>query len=393
MTIAPIDLAAGWVATETEHGAGCVRPKPLAFVGGEGARLYTADGDVYLDASASYGVASVGHAHPRVAAAVADQASRLMALTPSYANDARAGYLRALADVLPGDLDRAFLCNSGTEAIEAGLKIARWATGRTDVVACVRGFHGRTMGALSATAEGKYRAPFAPLVPGFDHVPYGNVLKLDGAIEETTAAVLLEVVQGEGGVRPAPDGYIEAARRLCDERGALLILDEVQTGFGRTGTMFACEGEGVVPDVLCLGKGIAGGVAMGAAAFGPRVGALPPGSHGSTFGGNPLACAAAHATLETLLDHDIPRRAAALGEHAQERLAPLVGGAAREVRGRGLMVGIELRTKVAPVLAALLERRVVALSAGRNVLRLLPPLVIEEDEWDAVLDRVLEVLS
>ncbi|MEM9800730.1 MAG: aminotransferase class III-fold pyridoxal phosphate-dependent enzyme, partial [Planctomycetota bacterium] len=161
----------------------------------------------------------------------------------------------------------------------------------------------------------------------------------------------------------------------------------------RTGTLFACQREGVIPDVLCLGKGIAGGVAMGAAAFGPRVGALPPGSHGSTFGGNPLACAAARATLETLLDHELPNRAAALGAHALERLAPLVGGAAREVRGRGLMVGVELRTKVAPVLAALLERRVVALPAGRNVLRLLPPLVIEEEEWDVVLDRVVEVLS
>ncbi|MEM1448539.1 MAG: aspartate aminotransferase family protein [Planctomycetota bacterium] len=393
MTVAPIDRAAAWVATETDHGAGCVRPRPLAFVDGEGARLYTESGEEYLDASASYGVASLGHAHPRVTAAIADQARRLVALTPSYANDARARYLDALTAVLPAPLDRAFLCNSGTEAVEAGLKISRLATERHGVVACARGFHGRTMGALSATAERAHRAPFTPLLQGVGHVRYGDAAALDEAITEETGAVVLEVIQGEGGVRPAPDGYLAEARRLCDERGALLVFDEVQTGFGRTGTLFACEREGVVPDVLCLGKGIAGGVAMGAAAFGPRVGALPPGSHGSTFGGNPLACAAAHATLETLLDHDIPRRAAALGEHAQERLAPLVGGAAREVRGRGLMVGIELRTKVAPVLAALLERRVVALSAGRNVLRLLPPLVIEEDEWDAVLDRVLEVLS
>lgn len=387
------DRTASWVATETQHGAGCVRPRPIGFIGGEGARLYTADGDIYLDASAAHGVASLGHAHPRVAAAIAEQARRLIALTPSFANPERAAYLSALTDVLPEPLDRVFLCNSGTESVEAALKIARMTTERSGIVACVRGFHGRTMGALSATSERSYRAPFAPLVPGFTHVPFGNVLKLDGAITDETAAVILEVIQGEGGVRPAPDGYIAAARRLCDERGALLILDEVQTGFGRTGTLFACEAEGVAPDILCLGKGIAGGLAMGATAFGPRIGALPPGSHGSTFGGSPLACAAARATLETLLNFDIPERAARLGDHALRRLQPLVGGTARDVRGRGLMIGIELRTPVAPVLAELLDRHIIALPAGRNVLRLLPPLVIDEDDWTTILDHVLDVLS
>lgn len=382
------------VASEIAHGAGCVRPHDLAFVRGEGARLFTEDGRVFLDASASYGVASVGHSHPRVVAAIAEQAQRLIALTPSYANDARARYLEALTRVAPSGLERAFLCNSGTEAIEAGIKIARLVTGRARLVACVRGFHGRTLGALSVTASARYRGPFAPLLADVVHVPYGDVNRLREAVDGETAAVVLEPIQGEGGVRPAPDGYLAAAREATESAGALLVLDEVQTGFGRTGTLFACERDGVVPDVLCLAKGIAGGFPMGAALFGSRVGALPPGSHGSTFGGSPLACAAASATLDVILEHDLPARAAHLGRHAAQRLEGLVDrGAARAMRGRGLMLALELRTPVAPVLDALRRRGVIALGAGRNVLRLLPPLVIDEADWDRVLDNVEEVVA
>ncbi|QDV09200.1 Acetylornithine/acetyl-lysine aminotransferase [Planctomycetes bacterium Poly30] len=390
----PIVNAPRWIASELAHGAGCVRPGPIAFVRGEGSRLFTETGEAYLDASASYGVASLGHAHPEITEAVARQASQLVALTPSFANDVRAAYLDELQNVLPESLDRAFLCNSGTESIEAALKIARWSTGRTGVIAALRGFHGRSMGSLSATAEPKYREPFAPLVPGFRHVRHGDVEALAEAIGPETAAVLLEVIQGEGGVRPSPDGYLERVRELCDANGALLIFDEVQTGFCRTGSFFAFQASGVVPDLLALGKGIAGGVAMGATVFGPRIGALSAGSHGSTFGGNPLACAAARATLRVMQRDRLDERAAELGAIARVRLQPLVdAGKVREVRGRGLMIGIETRGRVAPVRQELLNRRILTLAAGLNVLRLLPPLTIHVTEWNEVIDQITGVLS
>lgn len=378
---------------ETSSGSGAIRPHPVMFVSGKGARLTTADGTSYIDANSSYGVTSLGHAHPVLLDAIHVQSSRLMALTPTFQNDVRAAYMRALLDAVAPELDRVFLCNSGTEAIEAALKIARVQTGRFGVVGCVRGFHGRTLGALSVTAEKAYRAPFAPLLDGVQHVPYGRIEALSQAVDETTSAVVVEVIQGEGGVRMAPEGYLREVRELCDSTGALLVLDEVQTGFGRTGTLFAHEREGVVPDVLALAKGIAGGFPMGAAVFRDGRGALPRGSHGSTFGGNPLACAAALATLQTLRDERLPERAEALGEAAMSRLRAGASSNVREVRGRGLMIGIELRTAAAPALQALLERRIVALTAGRNVLRLLPPLVIEEEDLEQVIDAVLEVTA
>ena len=383
-----------WRALELAHGAGCVRPGPLTFVRGSGARLWSDTGESYIDATASYGVACLGHAHPELSAALSEQAADLWALTPSYANQRRAAYLAELTDVLPESLTRVFLGNSGTEAMEAALKIARWSTGRTDVIAAKRGFHGRSMGALSATAEPKYKEPFGPLVPGFQHVSFGDIDALAEALTPSTAAVVLEVIQGEGGVRPAPAGYLAQARELCERNGTLLVFDEVQTGFCRTGTLFGFEADGVVPDVLALGKGLAGGFPMGATAFGPRVGELPPGSHGSTFGGSPLACAVAHTTLNILRRDRLAERAARLGKAAMGRLEPLVqDGRARAIRGRGLMIGIEVRGRVAPIRAALLERKILTLAAGVNVLRLLPPLVIEEDDWNSVLDAVVEVMS
>ena len=392
---APASERASFREIEERHGAGCVRPGPVSFVRGEGSRLFTEGGEAYLDATSSYGVAALGHAHPEIVDVLSQQASQLIALTPSYGNDARSHYFGELTQALPSGLDRAFLCNSGTEAVEAALKIARWSTGRPGVVAAMRGFHGRSMGALSATADPKYRKPFAPLVPGFAHVPYGNLEALEEALTEDTGALILEVIQGEGGVRPAPDGYLAAARQLCDARGVRLVFDEVQTGFGRTGTLFGLERDGVVPDIVALGKGIAAGFPMGATAFGESIGALPPGSHGSTFGGSPLACATAAKTLEVLLRDDLAGRAARLGAHGLERLTTALAESAqvRDVRGRGLMLGIEVKGRVAPVRQALMERRILTLAAGINVLRLLPPLVIAESEWDEVLDAVVEVLA
>ncbi|MCP2014627.1 acetylornithine/LysW-gamma-L-lysine aminotransferase [Deinococcus sp. HSC-46F16] len=378
---------------EARHGTGVYAKRPLTLVRGQGATLWDDAGRTYLDCASGQGVANVGHSHPRVVAAVQAQAATLVTCQEAVYNDVRAAYLSELAGVLLAGLDRIFLCNSGAEAVEAAIKFARASTGRPGVVAAMRGFHGRTLGALSATWEAHYREPFAPLVPEFGHVPYGNLAALEAAITDQTAAVLLEVVQGEGGVRPASDEFLRGAERLCRERGALLLIDEVQTGFGRTGRLFACEHSGLEPDLLILGKAIAGGVPMGAVALGPRVGQMAPGTHGSTFGGNPLACAAARAVLAVMRDENLPAEAARKGEWLLDRLRALPHRRIREVRGLGLMVGLELRDRVAPHLAALQERGVLALPAGPSVLRLLPPLVISDAELEQVVRAVDEVLA
>ncbi|PMP81089.1 MAG: aspartate aminotransferase family protein, partial [Roseiflexus castenholzii] len=243
------------------------------------------------------------------------------------------------------------------------------------------------------TFEPKYREPFMPLVPDFTHVPYNNVTALDTAVTDRTAAVILEPVQGEGGVHPAAPGYLADVERICCERGALLIIDEVQTGFGRTGTLFAIERHGITPAILCLAKSIAGGLPMGAIAINTTLGPLPPGSHGTTFGGSPLVCAAARAALRAIRDEELPRQAAEKGAYALERLAALRLPRIRVVRGQGLLIGIELKERVQPFLVALMERGVLALPAGPNVLRLLPPLVITCEQIDAVVAAIAEVLA
>jgi acetylornithine/LysW-gamma-L-lysine aminotransferase len=290
-------------------------------------------------------------------------------------------------------LARGFLCNSGTEAVEGALKFARLSTGRTEIVATMRGFHGRTMGALSATWEKKYREPFMPLVPDFTHIPYDRMSVLDEAITEKTAAVIVEIVQGEGGVRPGSHEYIAALRQICDERGALLIVDEVQTGFGRTGKLFAFQHHDIQPDILCLAKGLAGGVPMGAIMLGPRVDQLHPGVHGSTFGGNPLACAAALATIDVIVDEKLAEQAAEKGAYIRDKLESLDLQVVREIRGLGLMIGIELRTRSQSYLEALLKQGVLALPAGGTVIRLLPPLTIDYQDMDTVIDALTQVLA
>jgi len=257
----------------------------------------------------------------------------------------------------------------------------------------MRAFHGRTYGSLSATFNKKYREGFEPLLPGFSHVAYNNIEALEKAVNDETAAVILEMVQGEGGVYPASAEYIQAARRICDERGALLIVDEIQTGFGRTGRMFAIQHFGVMPDLLTCAKSLAGGVPMGAVLIGRNVKNLTPGVHGSTFGGNPLSCAAANAALDVIQDEDLSGQAEAKGKYLMEKLKKIESPYIREVRGMGLMVGIEMKQKVAPYIKTLQEKRIIALNAGMTVIRLLPPLVITYDQIDHLVDVLTEVLA
>ncbi len=378
---------------ESTHTSGVYPKRDLTIVRGEGAHLWDDQGRRYIDCVGGQGAANLGHSHPAIVEAISQQARTLISCPEIFYNDVRAAYLAELTAAAPGELNRAFLSNSGAEAIEAAIKFARVSTGRREIVAAMRGFHGRTLGALSATWNKKYRGPFMPLVPDFAHIPYNNIAALEATVSDDTAAVLLEPVQGEGGVRPADPAFLQAARDLCDAHGALLILDEIQTGFGRTGRLFASEHYDLQPDILALAKSIAGGLPMGATLLGPRVGELPRLVHGSTFGGNPLAAAAARATLSILQKERLPERAARLGALARERLAQIDSPLIREVRGLGLMIGIELKIKVGPVLRALQERGVLALPAGATVLRLLPPLVISEEDLTYAIDAIQVVLE
>ncbi|HHX44110.1 MAG TPA: aspartate aminotransferase family protein [Chloroflexi bacterium] len=381
------------IELESRYTSGVYPKRDVAIVRGEGARVWDEEGRAYIDCVGGHGVAIVGHCNPAVVAAIQRQAETLITCPEVFYSDVRAKLLERLLSIAPAGLERAYLCNSGTESVEAALKLARLCTGRSEIVAMKRGFHGRTMGALSATWEPKYREPFMPLVPGFTHVTYGDLDALSAAVNDETAAVLLEVVQGEGGVNVGSGDYLRGVQALCAERGALLIVDEVQTGFGRTGKLFACQHHDLRPDLLCLAKGMAGGVPMGAVLIGSRVGELASGVHGSTFGGNPLACAAALAAIDYMLAHDLPGEAAEKGARFMQRLAGIETRLIREVRGLGLMVGIDLRKRVTPYLRALMDEGVLALPAGSTVLRLLPPLVISDDELDTVYRAVEKVLT
>ncbi|MHB1294877.1 MAG: aspartate aminotransferase family protein [Anaerolineae bacterium] len=381
------------IATESRYTSGVYPKRDVAIVRGQGARVWDDTGRAYIDCVGGHGVAIVGHCHPAVVDAITRQANTLITCPEIFYNDTRARLLERLIGIAPEGMERAYLCNSGAEAIEAALKLARLSTGRPGLVATKRGFHGRTLGALTATWEPKYREPYEPLLPGMQHVAYNDLSALAAAVDERTAAVILEVIQGEGGVNPGTTEFLLGARELCDRAGALLIVDEVQTGFGRTGRLFACQHHDLRPDILCVAKGIAGGVPMGAVLFGASVTNIKPGVHGSTFGGNPLACAAALAAIDVIESEGLPEQAARKGEWVRARLAGLPGRQVREVRGQGLMIGIELRDRVTPVLRALMEEGVLALPAGNTVLRLLPPLVIADEDLAAACDAVEKVLT
>jgi len=380
------------IESESKHTSGLYTKQPIIMVRGQGASLWDVDGNEYIDCAAGHGVANLGHAHPKVAAAIAEQSTQLVTLFETFYNDKRAALMDKISTLVPG-LERVFFCNSGTEAVEAALKFARVSTGRKEVIAAMRGFHGRTMGALSATYNKKYKEAFEPLVPGFSHVAYNNISALEVAVTDRVAAVILEAVQGEGGVYPADPAYLQAARRICTDHGTLLILDEIQAGLGRTGKMFAFQHSDITPDIVCIAKSLAGGLPMGAVLFGDSVKNLAPGLHGSTFGGNPLACAAALAALTAIQEEDLPGQAAAKGAYLMEALQSIESPLIREVRGLGLMVGIELKQKVAPYLQALQDRHIIALNAGLTTIRLLPPLVITRDQLDRVVLALTEVLK
>lgn len=370
-----------------------VYPKrDLVLVRGKNAKVWDDQGREYIDCVAGHGVANVGHCNEKVIAAIEKQARQLISCSGIFYNDARALILQKLVSIAPGSLKRAFLCNSGSESIEAAIKFARFTTKRKDFICAMRGFHGRTMGAMSATFNPEYRKDFEPIVHGFHYVPFNHFGKLKETVNDDTAGVIMEIVQGEGGINIGNGEYFADVRKLCDERGILLIIDEVQTGFCRTGKMFACNHFDLEPDIMCLAKAIAGGLPMGAVLCSDKV-QIPFGKHGSTFGGNPLACAAAIAAIDYMLENKLDEQAKDKGDYFVGKLKEHEFANVREVRNLGLMIGIELKEKSTPYILKLIEKGVLAMPAGATVLRLLPPLTIGKEELDFVVEKLVEVLA
>ena len=379
-------------ALEDRYGVPLQAKRDLVAVRGKGAHLYDESGQEYIDCVGGIGVAALGHAHPLLVEAIQKQAEILITCPNIMYNDVRSLLLQKLVEITPASLTRAYLCNSGAESVEAALKFARLHTGRPNFVTAMRGFHGRTMGAVSATYTPKYREPFQPLVPGFDYVPFNKIEKLEAMVNDNTAAVMFELVQGEGGVNPIKADYLAAARELCSERGALLIVDEIQTGFCRTGKFFASDHFDLQPDIMCLAKAMGGGFPIGATMLNAEI-KIELGLHGTTFGGNPLACAAAVAAIGVYQSENMAQRAAELGDYFESRLKAAELSQVRAVRRLGLMIGIEVKHKVQGILEQLLERKIIALPAGPNVIRLLPPLVIEKKQIDQVVAVLRELLA
>jgi LysW-gamma-L-lysine/LysW-L-ornithine aminotransferase len=364
----------------------------LRFVRGNGAYLEAADGRQYLDLMTNYGVSIFGYGQPEIEAALMAQLAALPTLHGSFGSDVRVKASVALARRLPMESPSVCWSNSGAEAIEAALKFAAIATGKKRFVACRHAYHGKTLGALSATDSPKYRAAFEPLLWEFEHVPFGDATALAAALDDRTAAVLVEPIQGEGGMFVPPPGYLQAVRQAASDAGALLVVDEIQTGCGRTGRFLALERDGLSPDILCLGKGLAGGVPVGATAVSGEVAAaVPRGVHTSTFGGNPLACAGALAVLGLLSDGllaEIDR----LGDHFLARLRE-AAPAPCEVRGVGLMAGVAMPAGRDEALKALQKGGILAIPAGTDVVRFLPPFVVSEADLDRAAESLAKVVA
>jgi len=381
---------------EKQFMANVYAKKPLVITRGKGALVWDINGKQYIDCTGSYGVCIVGHCHPKVVEAVKKQAEKLISCHSSLYNDARSEFLQKITKITPKGLNKVFLANSGAEAVESAIKLARKFSGKPEIIAMMGAFHGKTMGALSATWDKKYREPFLPLVPEFKHVPSDNLERVREAVTEKTAAIIAEPIRGESGIRVPSDDFLPGLREICDEKGVLLILDEVQTGFGRTGKIFACEHWNIVPDILCVAKSVAGGLPLGVTIAKEDVmSSLKLGEHTTTFGGNPLVCAAACAAIDILIEEKLVERAATLGAYFKEKLVDLQvkHKVVREVRGLGLMLGMELRFDVLQIILQAMDKGVLILDAGRNVLRFLPPLVIEKEQIDkvmAILDTILE---
>ena len=369
---------------------------PVTIEKGYGAHVWDVNGKEYIDCMGGYGVALVGHKNQRVNDAIKEQVDKIITVHSSLYNKTREEFLTTLIGLAPQGLTQVHLNNSGAEAIEAAMKFARKFTGKKGMVAMKGSYHGKSFGALSLTFNPKYRKAFAPLVEKVSFASFGDIESLRSVIDDDTAFVILEPIQGESGIIVAPDGFLQEVRKICDEKGIVLIFDEIQAGLGRTGRLWACDHWNTAPDILCLAKGIAGGVPMGATLVKPDIlASINKGEHSSTFGGNPISCAAGIAALKSITEDGLIKNSERMGKKFREGLEELKEKhiMIREIRGKGLMIGIEMKFEVRDILMALIKKGILMLYSGRNILRILPPLVISEDDVTKVLHVLDSVLT
>ncbi|MBV9149501.1 MAG: ornithine--oxo-acid transaminase [Candidatus Eremiobacteraeota bacterium] len=386
------------IQLEEKYGAHNYDPLNVVIERAEGVWLYDVDGNRYLDCISAYSAVNQGHAHPRIVAALEEQAEKVSLVSRAVRNARLGGYLEKLTRLCGYDM--ALPTNTGVEAVETAIKLARrWAydvkgiaEDAAEIIVFENNFHGRTIAAISASSEPKYRRGFGPLTPGFSLARYGDIAALQSAITPNTAAILIEPIQGEGGVLVPPDGYLSGARELCSRNNVLFIADEIQTGLGRTGDLFACDYEDVKPDILIIGKALGGGIYPVSATLASRDLMLlfRPGEHGSTFGGNPLACAVGEAAIDVIVEEQLPQRSRESGAFLRDQLRKLPN--IKEVRGRGLLIGLELDGSARTVAEALLAKSIVAKDTHRHVLRIAPPLIIEQPQLESLVTALKEVL-
>ncbi|OLS23982.1 MAG: Acetylornithine/acetyl-lysine aminotransferase [Candidatus Heimdallarchaeota archaeon LC_3] len=377
---------------EDKYSLSLYQKRNLVITRAKGSILWDINGKEYIDCAVGIGVANIGHCNDDVVKAIQKQAETILTCPGIFYNDIRAKFLETLVKITPNNLNKVFLCNSGAETIEAAIKFARATTGKTDFICFNRSFHGRTFGALSATFNKKYKEKFQPLVKEFFHVPLNNIEKFYDVFSEDIAGVILELVQGEGGINVAEKKFVKRIKSFCEEKNIIFIIDEVQTGIGRTGTLFASQLYDVEPDILCLAKALGGGVPIGAVICSENID-IGLNQHGSTFGGNPLACAAGLATLNFVLSNNLPKLAEEKGNYIKKRLLEAKMPIIRDIRGLGLMIGIELKTRVKNYVDALLNEGIVVLVSGTTVIRLLPALTISYSEIDTVIEKIIKVLT
>lgn len=389
------------IAAEERYGAHNYHPLDLVVERAQGVWLWDVDGNRYLDCISAYSAVNQGHCHPRIAAALAEQAQKVTLTSRAMRNARMPGFLEKLTRL--SGYDMALPMNTGVEAVETAVKLARrWGyavkgipDGQAEIIVFSDNFHGRTLSAISASTTPEYRKDFGPYVPGFVHVPYGDADALERAIAPNTCAILIEPIQGEGGVNVPPDGYLKRAWALCREHDVLFVADEIQTGFGRTGDLFACDYDGIKPDIMVVGKALAGGFYPVSAALAnePLMSLFRPGDHGSTFGGNPLGCAVADAALDVIVEEKLPSRARYAGAKIMQGLRAIGSPLIEEVRGRGLLIGIQMKKPARLLSDALLTRGVAAKDTRENVLRIAPPLVIDDEAIDFLLAQFREAIA
>lgn len=382
--------------TEDQYMGNLYQRFPVTIEKGKGAHVWDVDGKEYIDCMGGYGVALVGHQNKRVNDAIKQQVDKIITVHSSLYNKTREEFLQTLIGLAPEKLTQVHLNNSGAEAIEAAIKFARKFTGKKGMVAMKGSYHGKSFGALSLTFNPKYKKAFQPLVEKVSFASFGDIESLRSVVDDDTAFVILEPIQGESGINVAPEGFLQDVRKLCDEKGILLIFDEIQAGLGRTGRLWAHDHWDTAPDILCLAKGIAGGVPMGATLVRPDIlASISKGEHSSTFGGNPISCAAGTAALKALTEDGLIKNSEKMGKIFREGLEKLKEKHTliREIRGKGLMIGIEMKFEVRDVLMGLIREGVLMLYSGRNILRILPPLVISEEDITKVLHSLDTILT